>query len=104
MDQKDFSGMSGDEILDNISIGDLQDHLRTAHGLEEKVMLALFNRVTSILINEPNVFYLHSPITVCGDIHGQILDLFKLFEESGENFQEHKEPKSIYLFIKTKFT
>lgn len=97
--EEKYDGKSGDQILDELTIGDLQTHLRTAHGLAERVMLALFNRVTSLLINEPNVFYLHSPITVCGDIHGQILDLFKLFEKSGEDFSQHDKPKSTYLFM-----
>ena len=90
---------SADAELDNLTLGEIQATLRIRHGLKENLMLALFNRVTAILINEPNVFYLDSPITVCGDIHGQILDLFKLFEKSGENFNDNGPPKHKYLFL-----
>jgi diadenosine tetraphosphatase ApaH/serine/threonine PP2A family protein phosphatase len=36
-----------------------------------------------ILMRESNVLFLSSPITVVGDVHGQILDLFKMFRKSG---------------------
>jgi diadenosine tetraphosphatase ApaH/serine/threonine PP2A family protein phosphatase len=46
--------------------------------LEESQVKTLCERVKNILIEEPNVLRLQSPIVVCGDIHGQMHDLREL--------------------------
>jgi diadenosine tetraphosphatase ApaH/serine/threonine PP2A family protein phosphatase len=65
---------------------ELQRHLRENKHIPEHVLSDLLTTLFEILDGEPNVLYLDSPIIVCGDIHGQMLDLFKLFATaSGKN-------------------
>jgi len=44
----------------------------------------LCEMVKELLIEESNVQPVSSPVTVCGDIHGQFHDLIKLFQNGGE--------------------
>ena len=71
----------------------LREKIRLGTHLTEAYVIDVFEQLKKILVREPNVHYLQSPITICGDIHGQILDLFKLFSISGE------PPGTRYLFL-----
>ncbi|KAF3640273.1 Serine/threonine-protein phosphatase ppe1 [Capsicum annuum] len=51
------------------------------------------NQVKEILIEESNVQPVNSPVTVCGDIHGQFHDLMKLFQTGGH------VPETNYIFM-----
>ena len=50
-------------------------------------------QVKEILIEESNVQPVNSPVTVCGDIHGQFHDLMKLFATGGHI------PETNYIFM-----
>lgn len=51
--------------------------------LEESEIKELIIQSMNLFIEDSNILLLNSPITICGDIHGQLEDLFKLFEVSG---------------------
>ena len=46
-----------------------------------------------IFLQEQNIQYVNSPVTVCGDIHGQFYDLLELFRIGGES------PVTNYVFL-----
>ncbi|XP_055601327.1 serine/threonine-protein phosphatase 6 catalytic subunit [Uranotaenia lowii] len=52
--------------------------------LPENDLKKLCDIVCDLLIEEPNVQLVSSPVTVCGDIHGQFYDLEELFRTGGQ--------------------
>jgi len=53
----------------------------------------LCEKAKEILSSESNVVNVRSPVTVCGDLHGQFHDLLELFKIGG------KPPDTNYLFM-----
>lgn len=56
-------------------------------------MKALCSRVRDIMVEESNVHAVQSPVTVCGDIHGQFWDVLEIFRQGGE------APENSYIFM-----
>lgn len=61
--------------LDNILLC-----IRNGDSISESTLVSLLQRLTEVLYAESNVLELTSPITICGDIHAQLYDLFTLFD------------------------
>jgi serine/threonine-protein phosphatase 6 catalytic subunit len=61
--------------------------------LAERDLKALCRLVISLLIEENTVHAVASPVTVCGDIHGQFYDLLELLRTGGE------VPTTSYVFM-----
>ncbi len=59
----------------------------------EKEIEVLVEEVRDILMAEENVVPVQAPVTVCGDVHGQVYDLLEIFRLGGE------PPKTRYLFM-----
>ena len=62
-------------------------------NLTEVELKYLINTSKKILIEQPTFLELETPITVCGDTHGQYSDLLRLFELGGY------PPDTNYLFL-----
>jgi len=61
--------------------------------LTEAQIKELCDRARDIFVGESNVHLVHSPVTVCGDVHGQFYDLLELFRIGG------RPPDTNYLFM-----
>ncbi|KAK8893254.1 Serine/threonine-protein phosphatase 6 catalytic subunit [Tritrichomonas musculus] len=59
------------------------DLLRKGKHLSEQQISALFKQLIDVLYQEGTIHAWALPVTICGDIHGQLYDLFELFEISG---------------------
>ncbi|ODQ81851.1 hypothetical protein BABINDRAFT_45736 [Babjeviella inositovora NRRL Y-12698] len=70
----------------------IQDVKECRHVAEQDV-LELCLKATELLLDEANVQFVDTPVTVCGDIHGQLHDLLTLFKTGGEC------PDTRYLFL-----
>lgn len=60
---------------------------------EERTRL-ICEKAKDILIEESNVLHISTPVTICGDIHGQFYDLISLMKEAGG-----APPKNKFLFL-----
>ncbi|CAI9770506.1 unnamed protein product [Fraxinus pennsylvanica] len=69
------------------------DQLMQCKPLLEQEVRALCEKAKEILMEESNVQPVKSPVTICGDIHGQFHDLAELFKIGG------KCPDTNYLFM-----
>ncbi|CAD8211107.1 unnamed protein product [Paramecium octaurelia] len=67
--------------------------LKNCQFLPEQEVIQLCTKAKEILISESNVEVVHTPVTVCGDIHGQFHDLIELFKVGGDC------PGTNYLFL-----
>ena len=55
----------------------------TRVNLSEKQLIFLCTESRKILLNQPNLLNLSSPLKICGDIHGQFYDLLRIFQITG---------------------
>lgn len=67
--------------------------VRECNYLPEPDLKKLCEMVREMLLEESNVQPVASPVTVCGDIHGQFYDLLELFRTGGEM------PTTNYIFM-----
>lgn len=56
---------------------------KQCHYLPESVMKQLCEMVKEVLMEESNIQPVSTPVTICGDIHGQFYDLLELFRVAG---------------------
>ncbi|CCE61292.1 hypothetical protein TPHA_0A02100 [Tetrapisispora phaffii CBS 4417] len=57
--------------------------IRQGKHIHEETVYTLCLNAQELLINEANVSKVDTPVTICGDIHGQLHDLLTLFDKSG---------------------
>ncbi|EPY53590.1 serine/threonine protein phosphatase [Schizosaccharomyces cryophilus OY26] len=67
--------------------------LENGRVIPEANVIELCQRVRDILIEESNLQHISSPVTICGDIHGQLHDMLELFRIGGSC------PETKYVFL-----
>ena len=67
--------------------------LQSGSCISEPDLKRLCTHVKNLLMEEANVQPVRSPVTICGDIHGQFYDLLELFRTGGE------PPSTNYIFM-----
>ena len=80
-----------DKIIDKLLA--VRNTVNKEVNLPESDIKFLITTAKKILIEQPTFLELESPISVCGDTHGQYPDLLKLFELGGY------PPEANYLFL-----
>ncbi|ODN06552.1 Serine/threonine-protein phosphatase 2A catalytic subunit alpha isoform [Orchesella cincta] len=69
------------------------EQLKDCKKLTEHQVKMLCAKAKEILAEEPNVKEVQTPVTICGDIHGQFHDLLELFRQGGQC------PATNYIFM-----
>jgi diadenosine tetraphosphatase ApaH/serine/threonine PP2A family protein phosphatase len=67
--------------------------LKTCQFLPLNDLKVLCELVREILVCESNVIEVSSPVTICGDVHGQFYDVMELFRLGGD------PPQTSYIFM-----
>jgi serine/threonine-protein phosphatase 4 catalytic subunit len=77
----------------NHALDEQIERLKAGQLLGEEEVLTLCTQARDLFIKDGNILRLSTPITVCGDIHGQFHDLLELFQVGGW------PPSTSYLFL-----
>ena len=83
-----MSGFDLDSVIDTLKEG---------NQLAEPVLVQLFEKLMEVLFAENTVLELQSPITICGDIHGQLFDLLQLFETACSDGATMSDQKFLFM-------
>ena len=76
-------------------IDEYLEDLRQGKHLQEGQIIQILEKLTEIISEEDNILTLEAPINVVGDIHGQLFDLFNMFDTVKEQSCE----KEKFLFL-----
>lgn len=68
-------------------------YITSCQSLPEPALLSLCAHVRSLLLESPNIVPVSTPVTVCGDLHGQFWDLLELLRKGGD------VPGTSYVFM-----
>lgn len=70
-----------------MNVDEWLEHAYKCKYLPENDLNRLCDYVSLLLIEECNIQPVSTPVTICGDIHGQFYDLLELFRTGGDIVQ-----------------
>ncbi|RCK62413.1 Serine/threonine-protein phosphatase 4 catalytic subunit [Candida viswanathii] len=76
-----------------LNLDDTIENIKQCKHIPEPDVEELCHKVIELLVQEANIQHIDTPVTICGDIHGQLHDLITLFKTGGEL------PHTQYLFL-----
>lgn len=86
--------------MSNLNFEEIRQQIFDCKVIDEDNVMILLLRYQNMLLSVNNCIELSSPIIICGDIHGQVHDLIKLFQVSHGFDQEKKwTNKKKYIFM-----
>lgn len=86
--------------MSDLDFEEIHKQIFDCNVINEEIVTRLLLRFMNMLYSENNVIVLSSPIVICGDIHGQVHDLVKLFQVShGFDHEKKWTNKKKYLFM-----
>ncbi|KAI1843213.1 hypothetical protein JX265_012214 [Neoarthrinium moseri] len=71
------------KLMPGAGLDEWLEEAKQCHYLPEPVMKELCEKVKEVLMEESNIQPVVTPVTICGDIHGQFYDLLELFRVAG---------------------
>ncbi|KAI8244873.1 Serine/threonine-protein phosphatase SIT4 [Colletotrichum sp. SAR 10_77] len=71
------------QLSPNAGLNEWLEEAKQCHYLPERAMKELCELVKEVLMEESNIQPVCTPVTICGDIHGQFYDLLELFRVAG---------------------
>ncbi|RNF05982.1 protein phosphatase 4 catalytic subunit [Trypanosoma rangeli] len=77
-------------------MADLNDMIETLYAgklITEQQVAQLCDRCKDLFLEEGNIEVVYAPVTLCGDIHGQLFDMLELFRHGG------RVPDTSYVFM-----
>lgn len=80
-------------MAERVEVDTVIDNLRNFKSITEKQVKLITDRAIAIFSEETNTVPVKIPVTICGDIHGQLHDLIELFTIGGD------VPFTNYLFM-----
>ncbi|KAM9934252.1 hypothetical protein OXX80_006153 [Metschnikowia pulcherrima] len=69
------------------------EDIKNCRFVPEADVQEICSKAIEIIVEEANIQQVYTPVTICGDIHGQLHDMITLFETGGEC------PGTQYLFL-----
>lgn len=78
-----FSNGFFQTVMADLDLDKVLETIRSGGSLDESELTNIARKLMEVLYMEGNVLEIPSPVTICGDIHGQLYDLFQLFDTAG---------------------